>query len=186
MIMPNSHNSHNNNDSGIPPDAMDVLKQFRSVFNTIKHRFQHVEDVCRISGAQLWALSVVARRPGLRVSDLAKAMAVHQSTASNLIDRLVELKMVTKSRSEQDQRVVHLLPTPEGAALVARAPQPLEGRLPEALGQMNPEDLLLLHTLLIKLLSILNTTAGVHVPLTEIAIPSLMTPQIFSKETLTS
>ncbi|MCE1172760.1 MAG: MarR family transcriptional regulator, partial [Azovibrio sp.] len=80
-------------DSRPSPAPMDVLKQFRSIFNTVKQHFQQVEAACRVSGAQLWALAVIVRQPGLRVSELAKAMAVHQSTTSNLVERLVELKM---------------------------------------------------------------------------------------------
>jgi DNA-binding MarR family transcriptional regulator len=161
---------------------MDVLRQFRSVLNATRQYFQQVEEVRHISGAQLWALAVVVRQPGLRVSDLARSMGIHQSTASNLIDRLVESEMLRKTRSEQDQRVVHLTPTPEGLALIGRAPQPLEGRLPEALRQMAPEDLASLHVLLGKLLSILNTQEAAGVSLTEIVKPSLTPSQGFAVE----
>jgi DNA-binding MarR family transcriptional regulator len=137
------------------PDAMDVLKQFRAVFSAVKQHFQQVEAVCQVSGAQLWALAVVARQPGLRVSELARAMAVHQSTASNLIDRLVELGLIKKNRSRDDQRVVHLMPTPEGIQRIEKAPQPLEGALPGALDKLLPEELNQLHVLLKRLLLIL-------------------------------
>ena len=151
------------------PVPMDVLKQFRSIFNTVKQHFQQVESTCRISGAQLWALAVVVRQPGLRVSELAKAMAVHQSTTSNLVERLVELKMVEKRRSENDQRVVHLHPLPAGIGLIHQAPQPVEGVLPEALAQLSAENLAELHEILDKLLGILQAKeAGKHVPLSEI------------------
>ena len=151
------------------PVPMDVLKQFRSIFNTVKQHFQQVESTCRISGAQLWALAVVVRQPGLRVSELAKAMAVHQSTTSNLVERLVELKMVEKRRSENDQRVVHLHPLPAGISLIHQAPQPVEGVLPEALAQLSAENLAELHEILDKLLGILQAKeAGKHVPLSEI------------------
>ncbi|GHT90611.1 hypothetical protein AGMMS49545_12420 [Betaproteobacteria bacterium] len=159
------------------PSAMDVLKQFRSVFNAIKQHFQQVEDVCRISGAQLWALAIVVRQPGLRVSDLAKNMAIHQSTASNLIERLVELKMLKKIRSEQDQRVVHLHPTPEGVNVIGKAPQPFEGALPEALRQMTPDEQGQLYTLLGKLISILDTPENGNIPLAQITTSPLSTPR---------
>ncbi|MDR1889148.1 MAG: MarR family transcriptional regulator [Zoogloeaceae bacterium] len=160
------------------PSAMDVLKQFRAVFNAIKQHFQQVENICRISGAQLWALTVVVRQPGLRVSDLAKSMAIHQSTASNLVERLVELKMLKKTRSEQDQRVVHLSATSEGVMLIGKAPQPFEGALPEALRQMDPEDLDQLHALLGKLITILHASENDgSSPLAEITASPLTTSQ---------
>ncbi|MGB4468871.1 MAG: MarR family transcriptional regulator [Azovibrio sp.] len=148
---------------------MDVLKQFRAIFNTVKQHFQQVESTCRISGAQLWAMAVIVRQPGLRVSELARAMAVHQSTTSNLVERLVELKLVEKRRSENDQRVVHLYPLPAGISLIAQAPQPVEGVLPEALTQLSAENLVELHAILDKLLGILQAKeAGKNVPLSEI------------------
>lgn len=159
----------NASDSRPSPAPMDVLKQFRSIFNTVKQHFQQVEAACRVSGAQLWALAVVVRQPGLRVSELARAMAVHQSTTSNLVERLVELKMVEKRRSENDQRVVHLFPLPAGENLIGQAPQPVEGVLPEALTQLSPENLAQLHGLLDELLAILQAKeSGKHVPLSEI------------------
>ncbi|MDR2364239.1 MAG: MarR family transcriptional regulator [Zoogloeaceae bacterium] len=139
------------------PDAMDVLKQFRAVFSAVKQHFQQVESTCQVSGAQLWALAVVARQPGLRVSELARAMAVHQSTASNLVDRLVELNLIRKDRSRHDRRVVHLTPAPRGVELIEKAPQPLEGALPGALSKLSPEELGQLHGLLKRLLLILKT-----------------------------
>lgn len=167
--LPTSHNDMTPSDNRTPPTPMDVLKQFRSIFNTVKQHFQQVEAACRVSGAQLWALAIVVRQPGLRVSELAKAMAVHQSTTSNLVERLVELKMVEKRRSENDQRVVHLHPLPAGINLIGQAPQPVEGVLPEALTQLSPTDLQQLHTLLDELLNILQAKeSGKHVPLSEI------------------
>lgn len=155
-------------DSRPSPAPMDVLKQFRSIFNTVKQQFQQVEAACRVSGAQLWALAIVVRQPGLRVSELAKAMAVHQSTTSNLVERLVELKMVEKRRSENDQRVVHLHPLAAGIDLISQAPQPVEGILPEALTQLSPESLSQLHNILNELLGVLQTREpGKHLPLSE-------------------
>lgn len=171
-LFPTTLDPHDDMSSSNPstsPTPMDVLKQFRSIFNTVKQHFQQVETSCRISGAQLWALAVVVRQPGLRVSELARAMAVHQSTTSNLVERLVELKLVEKRRSEHDQRVVHLYPLPAGISLIGQAPQPVEGVLPEALTQLSEENLTRLHDILDNLLDILQAKdTGRHIPLSEI------------------
>src|ERR1700758_5734298 len=110
-----------------------VLQQFRLIFRSAKKHFQWVHERAGVSGAQLWLLAEIARRPGIRVSDVAKSMAVHQSTASNLIDRLVRDGLLLRQRSNQDQRVVHLSLTKAGREAVARAPRPLYGVLPDAL-----------------------------------------------------
>jgi DNA-binding MarR family transcriptional regulator len=161
---------------------LDVLKQFRSIFNAIKQHFQRVENESRVSSAQLWGLSLVVKEPGLRVSDLARAMGVHQSTSSNLVEQLCRQKMMVKQRSETDQRVVRLFPTEIGERLIENAPEPLEGLLPNALAQLPEKELAELYKLLAKLIDTLQRRNPALVesglPLEEIArdVPMSMVP----------
>jgi len=139
----------------ITPTPLDVLKQFRAIFNTIKRHFQQTETISRISGTQIWGLSIVAQQPGIRISDLANMMCIHQSTCSNLTDQLCRQKLTNKQRADRDQRVVRLYPTEEGLRVLARTPRPLEGILPNALQQLSNEDLIELHSILGKVMLIL-------------------------------
>ena len=43
-----------------------ALRRFRRVFNAVKTHFQQVEKRAGVGGAQLWALSVIGARPGIR------------------------------------------------------------------------------------------------------------------------
>jgi DNA-binding MarR family transcriptional regulator len=131
--------------------AISVLGQFRLIFRSAKKHFQWVQERTGVSGAQLWALSEVHRHPGIRVTELARAMGVHQSTASNLIDPLERRGLVQRDRSSRDQRVVHLSLTRSGRETVARAPLPLEGVLPDALSSLGHADLVELQRRLDKL-----------------------------------
>ncbi len=121
--------------------AMAVLQQFRFIFKSVKKHFHWVEQETGISGSQLWALAQIAAAPGLRVTALARALAVHQTTASNLVDKLVQRKLVRRERKREDQRIVQLFLTPRGMAAVSKAPQPYEGVLPDALMRLPPADL---------------------------------------------
>ncbi len=69
-------------------------------------------------------------------------MAVHQSTASNLIDRLEKAGLIQRDRSAADQRVVHLSLTKSGRKAIVAAPLPLEGVLPDALNSLPHKSLL--------------------------------------------
>ncbi|HYR24709.1 MAG TPA: MarR family winged helix-turn-helix transcriptional regulator, partial [Aquabacterium sp.] len=82
----------------LPHEAAAVLRQFRVVFNAVKTHFQRVESHSGLGGAQLWALSVVARQPGTEVGTLACAMDIHQSTASNLVRALSKKGLIGTSR----------------------------------------------------------------------------------------
>ena len=121
-----------------------VLQQFRMIFKSVKTHFRWVEQQTGVSGSQLWALATVAQSPGLRVSELAAALAIHQSTTSNLIDRLEQHKLLRRERSKPDQRVVRLFLTARGEKTVAAAPRPLEGVLPDALSRLSEAELAVL------------------------------------------
>jgi DNA-binding MarR family transcriptional regulator len=120
--------------------AIRVLRQFRLVFNTVKAHFREVEKRAGIAGAQVWALSVVREQPGIGVSGLARAMDIHQSTASNLLKPLLEQGLVAADRAA-DKRALHLRISPAGTRVLRKAPMPLTGVLPRALGQLDTRTL---------------------------------------------
>jgi DNA-binding MarR family transcriptional regulator len=122
--------------------AVRVLRQFRIVFNAVKLHFRQVETAAGVGGAQVWALSVIQARPGIGVSDLGRAMDVHQSTASNLVKVLLERDLARSVRDRDDRRALGLHLTEAGAAILAAAPGPFSGVLPEALAQLDPVVLL--------------------------------------------
>jgi len=149
--------------------ALAVLEQFRLIFRSAKKHFHWVQERTGVTGAQLWVLAEVRRNPGIRVTELARAMAVHQTTASNLIERLVREKMIKRERSEVDQRVVNLRLTRKGSEAVASAPLPLEGVLPDALKSLSLDELDELHRRLDKLARLLKVrdVGGKRIPLAE-------------------
>lgn len=112
---------------------LEVLKLFRILVKSIRGHYQVVENRSGVSGAQLWALSHVACNPGTKVGELARALAIHQSTASNLVGRLESLGLIARNRLRHDQRTVELTLTPKGKSALTRAPRPLIGVLQQAL-----------------------------------------------------
>jgi DNA-binding MarR family transcriptional regulator len=121
--------------------ATQVLRRFRLVFNAVKSHFRAVETKAGISGAQLWALSVVQAHPGIGVGELARAMDIHQSTASNLLRALLEKALVVAERGGEDRRAVQLQVTARGAKVLAKAPGPFSGVLPQALARLDKRTL---------------------------------------------
>jgi len=124
------------------------LQHFRLIFKSVKKHFLWVEQQTGVNGAQLWALAAVVDKPGLKVTELANALAIHQSTASNLVDKLVKQKFLRRDRSSEDQRIVFLYPEARGISLVKGAPKPIQGVLPDALSRMTKPELKKLNTLL--------------------------------------
>lgn len=126
--------------------AKSVLKQFRIIFGTVKQHFREIEISCGISGSQLWLLNEIANRPELGVSRLAENMAIHQSTCSLLVEKLVKKQLVAKQRLSEDQRKVGLMITEAGRAILAKAPQPVDGILPQVLASLAQTELASLQT----------------------------------------
>ncbi|MBT9487380.1 MAG: MarR family transcriptional regulator [Rubrivivax sp.] len=128
----------------VPPDQeapARVLQRFRQVFTAARAHYQQVEKQVGIGGAQVWALGVIASQPGLGVGSLARAMHVHQSTASNLVRALTERNLVAAAREGSDKRAVQLRLLPAGLALLAQVPGPFTGLLPQALDQLDADTL---------------------------------------------
>lgn len=136
-------------------DAAKVLRQFRQVFNAVKTHFRQVEKHAGVGGAQIWALSVIRERPGIGVGELAQAMDVHQSTASNLVKVLGERRLLRIDRGAADRRAVQLKVTAAGSAVLRRAPTPFTGVLPQALAALDEKTLRRLHADLQALLGLL-------------------------------
>ena len=154
--------------SGKDELAGEVLRQFRQVFNAVKTHFQQVEKKVGLGGAQVWALSVIRDTAGIRVSELAQAMDIHQSTASNLVKGLIERGLISAERDGPDKRVVRLKLQPAGGKVLREVPGPFEGVLPSALQSLDVPTLQRLNTDLRGLVTVLNADEhGAKVPLAE-------------------
>ena len=149
--------------------AIAVLRQFRQVFNAVKSHFQQVEKTVGMGGAQVWALSVVRDRPGIGVGALARAMSIHQSTASNLVRTLIDREMVVAVKQGTDRRAVQLNLLPAGAKVLKNSPGPFAGLLPDALKSLPAETLERLQADLSQLIvAIAADDSGAAIPLSDL------------------
>ena len=139
-----------------PGAVLEVLTKFRLVINSTKRHYTWIEQQTGVNGALVWAMWELHLSPGLKVSEIADAMAIHQSTASNLLDKLQEKGLIKRDRSTDDQRVVRLFLTRAGKAMITRVPHPARGLLQEALFKLPPESLQTLNHLLEQLLREMN------------------------------
>lgn len=118
-----------------------VTQKLRILFRVIQAHSKQIEKECGLSGAKLWMLYEIYLSPGCKVSELAGALTIHPSTCSNMLDKLEQEHLIYRDRSKKDQRAVHLYLTSAGEELLAKAPQPAQGKLSRALERMDEEDL---------------------------------------------
>ncbi len=149
--------------------AVQVLRQFRQIFNAVKSHFRQVENKAGLGGAQLWALGLIGQGAGIGVTELARRMDVHQSTASNLVRVLIDKGLVATVKDGADRRSVQLSVLPTGARALRASPGPFEGVLPDALKTLDPAMLKRLHGDLAVLIQVLQAegTDG-QIPLADI------------------
>ena len=94
---------------------------------------------------------------------MGSELAIHPSTASNLLARLEELKLVQRTRGEMDHRRVQLYLTAKGQAVLAKAPRPLRGVLQQGLQDLPPASLTALRRRLSELIATMQVSdEGAH------------------------
>jgi DNA-binding MarR family transcriptional regulator len=145
-----------------------VVQSFRLIFRSIQDHSRGVERRCGVSAAQLWAMWELLATPGMRVSELSRAMSIHQSTASNLLDKLEAKGLARRERRGPDHRVVRLYLTDKGTKLVGRAPRPAQGALSSALAGLGIDTLQQLDAnlaALVALMSVEDATGAALEPL---------------------
>jgi DNA-binding MarR family transcriptional regulator len=148
--------------------VLQVLRQFRQVFNAVKSHYQQVEKITGMGGTQVWALSIVREHPDIGVGALAQRMSIHQSTASNLVRTLTERELIVGVKEAADRRAVQLRLLPAGAAALANAPLPVAGVLPDALTMLDANVLQRLHADLGRLIVLLDADeSGASIPLSD-------------------
>lgn len=118
----------------IKPD--EVFSKVLRLVRTVQSEMQNIDSSRRLSGSQLWALWQISAEPGQRVTELADALHIHPSTASNLLDKLEAIGLVRRERRDVDNRVVRLYLSEAGCKLAKEIPGPMKGQLRQALEQV--------------------------------------------------
>ncbi len=135
-----------------------ITQKMRIIFKAVHAHSKRVEKEVGLSSAQLWMLHEIAENPGFKVSQLANVLSIHASTCSNMLDKLEDKQFIFRDRSKKDQRSVHIHITDAGRRLLAKAPQPVQGKLSNALSQLTGAQLTSLE------IDLENLIAALHLP----------------------
>jgi DNA-binding MarR family transcriptional regulator len=75
-----------------------------------------------VTGLQLAVLRILGERPQLPLAALRKALVMHPATLGQAIDGLRRMGLCQVRRNPDDRRARDVAITPEGAAIIAKAP----------------------------------------------------------------
>jgi DNA-binding MarR family transcriptional regulator len=121
-------------------DTERVLDGYRQLIQIISAaRTPELPD-SSVTMAQMRVLMLLATRAETRMSELAGALGVSLSTASGLVDRLVESHLVGRHTDDADRRQVLVSLTPDGAAFLDHFQELGLAHLRELLAHLSPTD----------------------------------------------
>lgn len=124
--------------AGVSADVL--FGQMLSLLRRIESDMKGMDHPHKMSGSQLWAFCLIAAHPGMRISDMAEAMHIHHSSASNLLDKIEARGLIRRERHARDSRVVRLWLTEQGRILEQETSAPVQVRFRQALEVLEPSD----------------------------------------------
>jgi len=119
----------------------EIVDNLRRVFQVVHGQSKRAERETGLTSPQLWTIKVIAEAGSIRVSDLARRIYLHPATTVGILDRLEKKGLVSRTRSQEDRRVVHVGLTTEGLAIVQKSPQVAQGLLVAGLEKLSAQNL---------------------------------------------
>ena len=103
----------------VSPEAQRLLELLKTLFgSTFRQILWRNAAELELTYAQAQVLFYVAQHPGCHMGQVAKTFNVTLSATTQIVDRLVQKRFLTRSSKPADRRVYILELTPEGQALV--------------------------------------------------------------------
>ena len=118
-----------------------VGQYLRVVHRAMQEHSRRIEKEFGVSAAQLTALWELSAHPGCRVSELSQALTLHQSTTSNMLDKLEKKGLVKRCRGGPDQRVVKVFLSATAQEILSHAPRPAQDAISAALARLPQTEL---------------------------------------------
>jgi DNA-binding MarR family transcriptional regulator len=138
------------------PETQIILDSFRRIVRVLRESSRAAEQRVGLTGAQLFVIQMLARHPQVSVTELADHTRTHQSTVSVVVSKLVERGLVRRESSTTDARRLVLALSPEGKALLRRAPDAAQERLIAAIESLPGNARIDLSHLLVQLVEIMD------------------------------
>ena len=120
--------------------GLEIAKLFQEIMVLFRHYMgNHLEEK-KITFPQMMVMGVLSKEGTLKITDLSAKLSLPNSTVSGLVDRLEELGLVERKRSEDDRRVVYVNVTEKYANIHESFRQYAEEKLSGAFNQASPEE----------------------------------------------
>jgi DNA-binding MarR family transcriptional regulator len=123
-------------------EPADPVLEFIRLMWSVDHELHRISkrmvSQMGLTAPQRLALRFIGRQPGITLGMLAELLHLHPGTVTGIVQRLEEIGLVTRERSTEDVRRIHLTLTTEGRALDRRRKGTVEAAVRRTLGDLRP------------------------------------------------
>jgi len=133
----------------------EIMQSLRRMFKAIQQYSEEVLKEFGVTGPQLWLLKTLRRDGGSSIGVLSQKMYLHISTVSGIVDRLEERGYVARKKGDTDRRVVVVHLTGRGKQIIAKAPEPSQGKLLYGLQKLSDREVIRLYEALQKIVRLM-------------------------------
>jgi DNA-binding MarR family transcriptional regulator len=126
-----------------PPELSEgkrILNSIRQLVRALRLFDREAQTKHGISAAQMFVLHTLHEEEGLSLNELASRTATDQSSASVVVQRLVDGGYVNRTPKKEDRRHIELRLTPKGKTVIRRSPPPAQQKILAVVEAMPPRD----------------------------------------------
>lgn len=120
---------------------LEIARLFFEVNKAIKQNLRHNFEDTGITLPQSLVIGALIKFGEMKITELSRKINLSNSTISGIIDRLEKQRLVERTRSEADRRIVYVKVTPRFGEIHKGFHREFEERFEDLLSSGTPEDI---------------------------------------------
>lgn len=128
------------NRGAVDDEGKRILNAIRQLVRALRLFDREAQSRYGISAAQMFVLHALDTDEVLSLNALAERTVTDQSSASVVVQRLVDAGYVTRTARKEDRRHIELRLTPRGRTVIRKSPPPAQQRILAVIESMAPRD----------------------------------------------
>lgn len=120
--------------------AKEILHVYLRIYRSISEEFRGRFGNINLTFPQTLVLSLLSSEGSMPISELARATGSANSTISGVLDRLEQMDLIQRIRSEKDRRVVYVTLTPHYETVREELEGSVVESFPGLIEKLGPEE----------------------------------------------
>lgn len=120
--------------------AKEILHIYLRIYRSISEEFRGRFGKINLTFPQTLVLSLLSSEGSMPISELARATGSANSTISGVLDRLEQMELIQRVRSEKDRRVVYVSLTPYYETIRGELEASVRENFPGLIDKLSPQE----------------------------------------------